>query len=73
MGLKDKSPMGMNEDELIKMLNNERNANLIYHNYTRDISELIIEESPIYERIRKIQNRIMRLNFELGESSQEAF
>mgnify|MGYP001338014415 CR=1 FL=1 len=54
------------KDELIEMLNNERNTNSLYHSYIKDITNILVEESELYERIRKIQNRIMMLQYDIG-------
>ncbi len=52
--------------DLIEMLNNERETNGFYSSYVKDIANIIVEESELYERIRKIQNRLMMLQYDLG-------
>lgn len=54
------------KEELIEMLNNERNTNSFYHSYIKDITNILVEESELYERVRKIQNRLMMLQYDLG-------
>ena len=55
-----------NKEDLIKMLNNERETNNFYASYIKDITNILVEESELYERIRKIQNRLMMLQYDLG-------
>lgn len=54
------------KEDLIEMLNNEREINGFYSSYVKDIANIIVEESELYERIRKIQNRLMMLQYDLG-------
>ena len=44
------------KEDLIEMLNNEREINGFYSSYVKDIANIIVEESELYERIRKIQS-----------------
>ncbi|MEZ4841488.1 MAG: hypothetical protein R2821_08230 [Flavobacteriaceae bacterium] len=60
----------MNEDELLKMLDSEIASKGLYHNCINTIKNILIEESTYYDRIYKIQERIMKLQFELGELSE---
>ena len=58
------------KEDLIEMLNQERNVNGIYHNYFKDITNIIVEESESFEKIRKIQNRIMMMQYDLGKNKE---
>lgn len=59
----------MNKEEIFKLINQERDVNGLYSKSIKLISNIIVEESPLYERIQKIQGAIMTLKFELGEKS----
>jgi hypothetical protein len=60
------SELNSREKALNELLNEEKKTVRIYNTYISDITNILVEESELYERIRKIQNRLMMLQYDLG-------
>tara|TARA_R110002051_G_C8601565_1_gene480495 strand:- start:523 stop:735 length:213 start_codon:yes stop_codon:yes gene_type:complete len=58
-----------NINDLVELLNEERENNNISNNCLKTIQNIIIEGTPNDEKLKKIQARIMRYKYELGENS----
>lgn len=67
--IKDENNENYDENELLKMLNAERDINGLYHMAIRNISDILIEFSDYYDKVRKIRQELNLLTYEFGKQS----
>ena len=58
---------GNNENELVKLLNSERETNALYHMATKEIREILIEPCDYYDKVSKIAGVLHRLTYDFGK------
>lgn len=56
-----------NENELLCMLNSERETNGLYDMATKEIREILIEPCDYHDKVSKIANVLHRLTYDFGK------
>ncbi|WP_130735487.1 hypothetical protein [Flavobacterium sp. J27] len=56
-----------NEDELINLLNSERETKGLYHTATKEIREILIEPCDYHDKVSKIAGVLHRLTYDFGK------
>lgn len=61
----------LSNDDLLKMLNEEIEKSNAYRNFFNEVTDIIIEESELHERISKISERALSTQYRLGKQDSD--
>lgn len=64
--------VNLSKEELWGMLNEERNNDMVKNEFITNTMKILIEDSPHYDRILKIQNQLLIMKFKMGELSKKS-